>query len=105
MVKLLRTLLELDGYSVVQASRAAEVLPTARQTLPDVVLMDVHLADADGLEVLGQLRADAQLNATPVIMSSGLNMEAECRRAGANAFILKPYPPNELVDTIRTVLG
>lgn len=104
MVTLLRTLLELDGFNVVNASRGDRVLPTARSEMPDVILMDVHLADADGLELLKEMRASADLSSVPVIMTSGLDIEDECRISGANAFILKPYPPEELARTLQQVL-
>jgi len=104
MGTLLRTLLELEGYAVIVASEGAMVLDAARSERPDVMLMDVHLATADGLELLRQLRQDAGLETLPVIMTSGSNLEDECRRAGANSFILKPYPPIELTALLKKVI-
>lgn len=104
MVTLLRTLLELDGFAVAHAGRGAMVLPMARSEKPDVVFMDVHLADADGLELLKQMRADPELGKMRVIMTSGLDVSQECEQAGCNAFILKPYPPDQLASTIKKVL-
>ena len=105
MVKLLQTLLELDGFRVVHASAGADVLPVVLAESPDVILMDVHLADADGLEVLKELHAAEHMPRPPVIMTSGLDVEEECKRAGASAFILKPYRPEELSQAIHRVLG
>jgi len=105
MVKLLRTLLELDGFEVVQVARGRAVLEAVRNESPDVVLMDVHLADADGTEILRSLRADPQLGGQKVIMTSGLDMRAQCDDLGADAFIQKPYPPDKLSATIRTLLN
>ena len=103
MVRLLRTLLELDGFVICQASRGMDVLPVARQEKPDLILMDVHLADADGLEILRELRG-SDLASIPVLMSSGMDLEDECLHSGASAFILKPYPPDELVRAIRNLI-
>ena len=50
-VKLLQTLLELDGFEVSVAPRGADVLPAAQQNKPDIFLMDYHLSDMDGVEV------------------------------------------------------
>jgi len=104
-LKLLQTLLELDGFRVVVVSEGARVLPLARAEAPDAVLMDVYLADADGLDLLKEIRSSDDLAGLPVIMSSGLEMEEECKIAGADGFILKPYAPDMLMKTIRTAMG
>ncbi len=104
MSGLLKTLLELDGFAVTQAGRGSVVLDMARAEKPDVVLMDVHLADADGLDLLKQIRADAELANLRIVMSSGLDVAYECQQAGCNAFILKPYPPDQLASTLKKVL-
>ena len=105
MNSLLKTLLELDGFSVVLAPHGEMVLPTALSEKPDAVLMDVHIADADGMDLLRQIRKHPTLARLPVIMCSGMDMEYECREIGANAFILKPYPPEQLSDTLKKVLS
>ena len=105
MNSLLKTLLELDGFAVVLAPYGELVLPTALAEKPDAVLMDVHIADADGMDLLRQIRLNPQLARLPVIMSSGMDMEYECRQAGANAFILKPYPPEQLSSTLQKVIS
>ena len=103
MVKLLTTLLTLDGFEVVTEARGAEVLPAIRKEKPNVVLMDVHLTNADGLEILARIRADAAIAATPVIIASGRDVREECKQAGADDFILKPYLPEKLTEALRTL--
>ena len=105
MSTLLRTLLELDGFSVTLVGRGAEVLATARATRPDAILMDVHIADIDGLDVLRRLRQDEELKGIPVVMTSGMDKEDLCLQAGANAFILKPYPPEQLSTLLKKVIS
>ena len=56
MNSLLKTLLELDGFVVVQAHRGDTVLPTALAEKPDAVLMDVHIAGANGMDLLREIR-------------------------------------------------
>ena len=104
MNSLLKTLLELDGFSVVLAPHGELVLPAALSEKPDAVLMDVHIADADGMDLLRQIRLHPLLARLPVIMCSGMDMEHECRKLGANAFILKPYPPEQLSSTLKKVM-
>ena len=93
MNSLLKTLLELDGFVVVQTHRGEAVVPTALAEKPDALLMDVFIAGANGMDLLREIRRHPELRRLPVIMSSGMDMEAESRSSGANAFILKPYPP------------
>lgn len=104
MVGLLQTLLEMEGYGVTVASRVATALPIARAEKPDVVLIDVHLADGDGLDLLRQLRADPDLARARVVMSSGLDMLEESQQAGSDGFILKPYSPDQLVTILKNAL-
>jgi DNA-binding response OmpR family regulator len=105
MNTLLKTLLELDGFAVVMASRGEVVLPLALQERPDAVLMDVRIAEADGLDLLREMRRHPELNTLPVIMCSGMDLEQESRNAGADAFILKPYPPEQLTSTLKKVIA
>ena len=105
MNSLLQTLLELDGFAVALAPRGDMVLSAALAQKPDVILMDVHIADTDGLELLRQIRQHPDLKQIPVVMSSGMDVEEECQRAGANGFVLKPYPPDHLSDMLRKVLS
>ena len=101
---LLKTLLELDGFAVVLAPRGDQVLSVALAEQPDAILMDVHIAEVDGIVLLRQIRQHPSLKNMPVIMSSGMDVGVECRAAGADAFILKPYPPDELSTTLKKVI-
>jgi CheY-like chemotaxis protein len=102
MTSLLTTLLQLDGYDVVQAASKGGMLEALEADRPDIVLMDVFIGDADGLEILGDLRAsgDGKLD-MPVIMTSGMNLARECEAAGASAFLMKPYDPERLLALIK----
>ena len=105
MVKLLQTLLMFDGFDVAHEARGAEVLNAIRREHPDVVLMDKNLAGADGLELLAQIRADAELGSTRVIIASGEDVTYQCEKLGANDFILKPYSPDQLSAMLKKVLS
>ncbi len=102
--KLLVTLFQLEGFDVVTNPRPDTVRAAAREEHPDAVLMDCHLADRDGLAVLRELRADPEFSKLPIIMTSGLDRSTEALRDGANAFVLKPFPPAELIDTVRRAM-
>ena len=104
-VKLLRTLLELDGFEVDFAGRGADVIPTAQAFLPDIFLMDYHLSDTDGVDVVRDLRASDQFAKTPIIMTSGLDVEVEALEAGATRFLVKPFEPDELPGLFHELIA
>jgi DNA-binding response OmpR family regulator len=104
-VRLLQTLLELDGFKVVIAPRGADVLPLAAQSNPDLFMVDYHLSDMDGVTVIQQLRADPTSAAKPIIMASGLNVEVEAMNAGANMFLVKPFDPGALAGIFNKLMG
>lgn len=105
MVSLLHTLLQLDGFEVVGANPSEPIVARARATQPDLMLLDVFLRGADGLELLSQVKAEPSLAGTPVVMCSGMDMSEQCANRGAEAFLLKPYSPDHLLDTIRACLA
>lgn len=104
-VKLLQTLLELDGFDVEVATRGADVIPTAEQVNPDIFLMDYHLSDMDGVDVLIELRKHDRFSGTPIVMTSGLDVEDEVREAGANTFLIKPFEPGELPGLFNRLIA
>jgi CheY-like chemotaxis protein len=69
------------------------------------LLLDVHLPNANGLDVLAQVRANVETNDLSVVMTSGLNLEDECLRSGANGFLLKPYMPDDLLSLLKRSLS
>ncbi len=103
-VSLLETLLSLDGFDVSRVGRGGDVLNRARQIPPDVFLLDYHLADMDGAEVVGILRATVEFQATPIVIASGMNVEQEALRSGATLFLLKPLEPATLANTLKSLL-
>jgi len=103
--RLLRTVLELEGYQVVVVACREDVVPTARQVRPALVLMDVHISFGDTLGVLRELRADEALKTMPVVMTSGMERSDECLAAGADVFLLKPFRPAEVLATIADLVS
>jgi DNA-binding response OmpR family regulator len=102
---LLQTLLELDGFDVIVCSRGADVMPNLEKSRPQLVLMDYHLTDTHGVEVLRSIRAHPQFHALPVVMASGMNVEDEVMKAGANHFMIKPFDPNDLAPMFNQLIG
>ena len=101
MVTLLKTLLGMEGYQVIALSVDDDVIEAARKDRPDVLLLDVHLPHTNGLDILDQVRGDDEINDLKVVMTSGLNLESECKNRGADDFLLKPYMPDDLLQILR----
>lgn len=105
MVFLLTKLLQMDGFQVINEARPAEVLNVIRREKPSVVLMDVHLAEGNGLEILMKIRSDPDIGKTPVVMASGEDVAYKGQQGGANGFILKPYTPEALNVVLKKAMG
>ena len=91
----------VDGPDqVVELDADDDVFDAVQRVQPDVLLLDVHLQKINGLDVLDQVRANAETRDVPVVMASGLNLEEECLRRGANDFLLKPYMPDDLLKLL-----
>jgi DNA-binding response OmpR family regulator len=106
MLSLLQTLLQMEGYQVVKMKDESldGILSIVRQEVPDLALVDVHLRELNGFDVLRGIRKEPDLAQTRVLMSSGMECRSECLNSGADDFILKPYMPDDLIDVIHKTL-
>ena len=104
-VALLEMLLELDGFTVLIARRGADVLPKMAEDKPDVMMIDYHLTDVDGVEVIRDIRAHADFKDIPIVMASGMDMSHEAMEAGANEFLIKPFEPGDLPELFNRLIS
>jgi len=95
-----------DGFEIVgEAADGLEAVLAARETSPDVILMDVRMPKVDGLEATRKLLERNESGARILILTT-FDLDEyvyEALRAGASGFLLKDTPPEELVEAIRTV--
>lgn len=105
ILKLLKMLLELEGFQVTVALRGALGLELAQQTPPDIFMVDYHLTDMSALDFLTAVKKDAVLKQKPLVVASGRDVEAMVMAAGAKAFFLKPYDPTQLIVDLRALLA
>ena len=92
-MKLVRTLLKLEGYRVLEAVDAETGILAAREERPDLVLMDIQLPGMDGITAAGVLREHEGLHDVPIVGLSSFAMESEIRRAmesGFDDYVTKP---------------
>ncbi|MEJ5202782.1 MAG: response regulator transcription factor [Anaerolineales bacterium] len=104
MARFIRLNLEHDGFQVVEAYRGLKAIQALRDSMPDLVLLDVMLPDIDGFEVLRMIREISQV---PVIMLTAKGEEDDRVRGlelGADDYVTKPFSPRELVSRVRAVL-
>lgn len=100
--RLLRTILSPHGWEVVEAVTGAEALAQARQSLPELILLDLGLPDLDGLDLIPALRRERPV---PIIILSSRDQEADKVQAldlGADDYVTKPFSEGELLARIRT---
>ncbi len=101
MVSLLKTLLKMEGFEVLAVNTGEDVTAEAGHAKPDVLLLDVHFGDQNGLEIVQDIRKNKDLSNLRVVMTSGMNVQDECLRGGANAFLLKPFAPDDLIRLLK----
>ncbi len=104
MVGFIRLNLEQDGFEVIEAFNGTEALNRLRDSLPDLILLDVMMPDIDGFEVLRTIREVSQV---PVIMLTAKGEEDDKVKGlelGADDYVTKPFSPRELVSRVRAVL-
>ncbi len=101
MVRLLTTLLTMDGFDVTPLDPKEDVLAAVSALKPDVLILDFLLDNQSGLDVLDAIRRSELTEKLRVVMISGLNVREECLSHGADQFLLKPFMPEELTGLLR----
>jgi CheY-like chemotaxis protein len=103
MVGLLKILLTMEGYQVATLmDKPGDILENIRLAKPDILLIDIFLGDQNGLDIVRQVRQLPGMRRIKIVMVSGTDKCDECLAAGADAFLLKPYMPNDLFDILRS---
>ena len=102
--KIVRDLLGHSSYRLIEATDGEAGVAAARETLPDLIIMDIQLPKLSGLEATRQLRAEPATAHIPIIAMTSFALagdEEKAREAGAVAYLSKPYSPREL----RRIIG
>jgi two-component system cell cycle response regulator DivK len=107
-MKLFHDLLEAQGYHTICTHDGFKVLDLARKHRPDLILMDIQLPEVSGLEVTKWLKEDPELKVIPVVAVTAFAMrgdEERIREGGCEAYLSKPIPVPEFIETVRRFLG
>jgi two-component system, cell cycle response regulator DivK len=103
-LKLVRDLLQFKGFETVEAVTAEDGLRLARESAPDVVLMDIQLPDMDGVAALALLRAAAPATGLTIVALTAFAMpgdEARLLRCGFDGYIAKPINVRTFAEDVR----
>ena len=105
VLQYLRHLLEKDGYDVRLYSDGLQAVPAFRETLPDIVILDVNMPEIDGYTICRHMKADNRLQDIPVIFLSGSNdirSKVLAFEAGGLDYITKPFYDEEILVRVRS---
>ncbi|MCP5094601.1 MAG: response regulator [Chloroflexi bacterium] len=100
--------LTFNGFDVVSAEDGAAAVEKAEKELFDVILMDVRMPRMTGYEACRRLKENEATQGMPIIFLSAKGQETEIQtglQAGASDYVLKPFSPDKLVETIENVLA
>jgi two-component system cell cycle response regulator DivK len=102
--KIVRHLLGRTSYRLIEAVDGEAGVTTAREAVPDLIIMDIQLPKLSGLDATRQLSADPVTARIPIIVITSFALagdEQKARDVGAAAYLAKPYSPRELLQMIR----
>ncbi len=104
----MRYVLENAGYVVAEASNGKEALGVIAQTT-NLVITDVNMPEMNGIDLVKAIRAgEAPLKTVPIIIlttESQADMKQKGKDAGATAWVVKPFPPEEIIAAVKRLIG
>ena len=101
--RLVRAVLEADEFEVAEARDGEMALRLASETLPSVVVLDIMMPGLDGVEVCRRLD-HGKSKVVILTARDDPTLEDECRRAGADAFLTKPFSSIQLLDLVAELM-
>lgn len=104
---LLSFLLESNNYEVIQSDTGLDGIAKAKETKPDIIILDIQLPEMDGYQVTKLLRKNDDLMNVTIIAVSSFAMigdEKKALEAGANGYIEKPIDPNTFISQMKSFI-
>ncbi|MEO8740590.1 MAG: response regulator [Casimicrobiaceae bacterium] len=106
-MKLVRDVLQVDGYATLEAVTGEDGVALAQQRKPDLILMDIQLPGINGIEALRLIRADPSTASIPIIAVTASVMQQDRKmitEAGFDAYVGKPLNLKEFREAVRHAL-
>ncbi len=100
--------LRAEGYEVATARRGADALVRVAESLPDLIISDIRMPGMDGYQLVRNLRASARTRLVPIVFLTAKDETAdriEGFRTGVDAYLTKPFEPDELAAVVAAILG
>ena len=100
--------LNAEGFLVVSALNGEDAFKLAVEAAPDLIILDVMMPGQGGVETCRALKADRRTSAIPVILLTALTGREDRNagnEAGADAYIIKPFSPQKVIDEVQDLLG
>jgi len=105
VVKALKVRLKANGYNVVLAYDSVQAFTVANQEKPDLIILDIMIPGGGGFVVAERLKQSTATHHIPIIFLTGISGgEERAYRIGASGYLMKPYHPDELLETIHRAL-
>lgn len=105
---LVKEILTLNGYEIVEAKSGAEAVRLTATERPDIVLMDIQLPEMDGITATRIIKADERNRAVPVLALTASAMKGDEEKIlskGFDGYLAKPIDVKKLISMIKDVLG
>ncbi len=107
-LKLVRDLLQVSGYTTIEATDGKQAVKLAKTRKPDLILMDIQMPVMDGFEATRILKADATTRNIPVLVLTSHAMKKDIERihkAGVDGYLTKPFDIRELLKMVAKYLS
>lgn len=105
---LVREILAINGYEIIEAKSGTEALKVLTTERPDIILMDLHLPEMDGITATRIIKSEERNKAIPVLALTASAMKGEegnILNKGFDGYVAKPIEVKKLLDTISLSLG
>ena len=113
-VEYMKAILEEKGYAVLSANNGTEGISKAKETQPDIILLDVQMPGEDGFHIFYEMRHDEELKTIPIVMVTGIAKKTGIKFSAdemegyfhvrPEGYIEKPFEPENVIATIEKIL-
>jgi DNA-binding response OmpR family regulator len=97
--------LKKSGFEVFEANNGQQAIDVAKESHPDVIVLDIMMPQKTGLEACRELKSLPEFKSTPIILLTALAESEDIKNgteAGADSYLTKPFSPKELIDVIKS---
>lgn len=108
LVRAIEIRLKAAGYKTECAYDGLTGIDKAKETKPDIIILDIIMPGMTGYDVCKSIKADEKTKDIPILVLSAsqqLNLEAKCKELGIRHFVLKPFEAKELLGLVNELIG